>query len=221
MTTYNDMINSVLIRMREPTVATPGENDYSLLIGEFVNESKREVEDAWKWNALRTTVTVTTADGVNNYAMTVAGRDMSRWKLQHPKLSVYNVTNLAEMTRINSLVGKRALLGTTDKGQPEQYYFEGANASGDPLITFFRVPDAIYSINVEMVLPESDFTSGGEIIKIPHYPVMLSAYAKAIAERGEDNGNTHGEALQKAQLALADAIAIDVSLGNRDDWEVE
>ena len=43
--TYLELINDVLIRLRETTVAANGETTYSTLIGKFVNDAKRQVED--------------------------------------------------------------------------------------------------------------------------------------------------------------------------------
>jgi hypothetical protein len=65
--TYLQLVNSVLRRLREDEVDTVGQNSYSRLIGEFVNDAKRTVEDAWAWSALRSTLTVTTEADVFNY----------------------------------------------------------------------------------------------------------------------------------------------------------
>ena len=46
-TTYLTLVNSVLKRLLEKTVTSVSQNQYSHLIGEFVNDAKREVEDAW------------------------------------------------------------------------------------------------------------------------------------------------------------------------------
>ena len=51
--TYLQLVNSVLRRLRENEVASVTDNDYSKLIGEFVNDSNRLVEDAWDWSYLR------------------------------------------------------------------------------------------------------------------------------------------------------------------------
>ena len=78
MATSLELTNSVLKRLRESEVATYNESTISTLISDLVNEAKRKVEDAWDWNALRTTVTVTTAAGTSQYALTGAGK---RWRL--------------------------------------------------------------------------------------------------------------------------------------------
>ncbi len=52
-TTYLQIVNKVLVRLREDTVATVVENSYSTLIGALVNRVKTEMEDTWRWHALR------------------------------------------------------------------------------------------------------------------------------------------------------------------------
>ena len=71
--TYLQVVNSVLRRLREDTVSSVTENDYSTLIGDLVNTVKSEIEDAWKWNVLRNTITVNTVDGTYRYILTGSG----------------------------------------------------------------------------------------------------------------------------------------------------
>ena len=74
--TYRQIINSVLRRLREDSIVTDwagdlidatGPSDYQVLIGDFVNEVKREVEDAWDWTSLRNLVTVATVNNQTTY----------------------------------------------------------------------------------------------------------------------------------------------------------
>ena len=67
--TYLEIVNSVLIRLRENEVQSVNENSYSKLIGELVNDAKRIVEDSWDWHALRTTFTVNTVAGTFSYQL--------------------------------------------------------------------------------------------------------------------------------------------------------
>ena len=73
---YRAMINKVLRRLREDTVTADwiGElensadvDSYHKLIGDFINESKQTVEDAWSWSFLRSLKTVTTEAGTASY----------------------------------------------------------------------------------------------------------------------------------------------------------
>ena len=44
---YLSLVNSVLRRLRETEVSSVADNAYSKLIGDFVNDAKRQVEDAY------------------------------------------------------------------------------------------------------------------------------------------------------------------------------
>ena len=44
--TYLEIVNDVLTRLREPTVETVTENTLSTLVGKWVNDVKRQVNDA-------------------------------------------------------------------------------------------------------------------------------------------------------------------------------
>lgn len=209
MATYTSLINSVLTKLRSSQVAGPSSSDYAALIGSFVNETKREVEDAWKWTALRQTLNVTTSAGTSQYAITGATK---RFRLQDPKLSVYDATNYGRIHIVNQQWIKEQLLLNTNQQQPGWCAFNGFNSSGDPYVKFYPIPADTYVINFELVVPQADFTLGTEILSVPDWPVILGAYAKAIAERGEDDGRTHGEAQNNYGFALSDAIAFDASL---------
>ena len=72
--TFLELINDVLIRLRETQVSTNAETGYSTLIGKFVNDAKRQVEDAFSWNILGTDITITTVAATYQYALTGAGQ---------------------------------------------------------------------------------------------------------------------------------------------------
>jgi len=70
--TYLELVNDVLARLRETSVSTVTETTYSTLIGKFVNDAKRQIEDAFSWNVLGQTITVTTAASTAAYSLTGA-----------------------------------------------------------------------------------------------------------------------------------------------------
>ena len=72
--TYLELVNDVLTRLRETNVSTVSETSYSALIGKFVNDAKRQIEDAYTWNCLSQTVTVTTTSGTSSYSLTGVGQ---------------------------------------------------------------------------------------------------------------------------------------------------
>ena len=77
--TFLELVNKVLLRLRESPVATVqgsgNSNMYARLIGEFVNEAKAQVESAWDWSALRSTLSATTTAGVFNYELNGSGNN--------------------------------------------------------------------------------------------------------------------------------------------------
>ena len=74
--TYRELINQVLIRLREDTISSNWSgnlNDsttvsaYHKVIGSLVNDAKRTAETYHDWLVLRETVNVTTAASTKNY----------------------------------------------------------------------------------------------------------------------------------------------------------
>ena len=123
--TYIELINDVLIRLRETTVATSGETTYSTLIGKFVNDAKRQIEDSFSWNALGTTVTLTTVAATYSYSLTGAGQ-----KFQ--VMDVINTTSNVGMKNISFVeMNRYQNLVPTTNGIPQYYAFDGVDASGD------------------------------------------------------------------------------------------
>ena len=95
--TFLQLVNSVMRRLREEQATTINESDYSTLIGDFVNDAKRMVEDAWDWKSLRSDFNVTTVAGTSTYTLTGSG---NRLEILH----VYDTTNNVELRRL-SLAG--------------------------------------------------------------------------------------------------------------------
>jgi hypothetical protein len=58
--TYLNLMNSVLRRLREEEVTTVNETTYSKMAGDFINDAKTMVEQAYDWSALRETVIINT-----------------------------------------------------------------------------------------------------------------------------------------------------------------
>jgi hypothetical protein len=203
--TYLQIVNSVLRRLREAEVSSVANTDYSKLIGDFVNDAKREVEDSWNWIQLRTTIQVTTVASTWRYTLTGSG---DRSKI----LQVLNDTEDVELKRVPyKWMNKQFILQTPQEETP-MYYDVNGNTSGDMNVDLYLIPNAVEVINFNMVVPQDDLSSSTDdntSVTVPSKPVILGAYAKALAERGEDGGTQFKEALIQYEAALADAIAID------------
>ena len=67
------IINAVLPRMREGTVATSSSTVYASLVSSVLNSVKTQIEQAWAWKNLRDTFTVTVTPGTTTYSLTSSG----------------------------------------------------------------------------------------------------------------------------------------------------
>lgn len=201
--TFLEIINSVLRRLRETEVTDVNESDYSKLIGEYVNSVKKEVESAWNWTALSTTLTATTSAGVFNYTLSGSG---SRFRVS----DVINDTqNYMLQPRSVLWMNKRFLTTDATTGAPYFYSFNGVDGSGDSKVDVYPVPDGVYVIRFNVTIPQDDLASNTDVLQIPSEPVIQGALARAISERGEDGGRLSNDQYGLYRSALADEIAIE------------
>lgn len=203
MATYLDVVNNVLRRLREPTVSSVTDTDYSAMLGVFVNDAKREVEDAYDWNALSDTLTATTTVDIFNYVL-VGSRTRFR------TIDVFNETKELEMSyRTTAWMNRQFIIVDQQKGSPTYFNFNGVDVNGDTQVDVYPVPDGAYELRFNLIIPQADLVNDNDRILVPSHIVAMLAHSKAIAERGEDSGVLSSEAYQMYRLALADAVAIE------------
>jgi hypothetical protein len=201
--TYLELVNDVLVRLRESTVTTVGETAYSALIGKFVNDGKRQIEDSYSWNVLSQTITVTTASGTSSYALTGAGQ-----KFQVN--DAINTTSDVGLQNISFVRMNRNLnFATPATGVPAEFAFNGVDGSGDTKVDLYAIPDGVYTILFDLAVPQAALSADGTSVKVLDYLVTQSAYARALIERGEDGGTASSEAYALFRGMLSDAIALE------------
>jgi hypothetical protein len=201
--TYLELVNDVLVRLRESTVSTVSETTYSSLIGKFVNDAKRQIEDTYTWNCLNQTVTVTTASGTSSYSLTGSGQKFR-------VAEVLNTTSNIVLTNIAvSDMNRKLSFGTPAQSIPAQYCFSGSDSSGDTKVDIYPIPDGVYTLKFEVTIPQANLTSDSTSVKVLDYLVTQSAYARALIERGEDGGTNSSEAYALFKGMLSDAIAME------------
>ena len=164
--TYLDLINGVLRRLRENTVTTANETDYSQLVGEFVNDAKKQVELAHKWSALRTTVTLSTNVGTTNYTLTGAKQNAVL------EQGLNDTTNQYLTLRPKHFFNDNTVLNTPADGSVTDFMFNGVNSAGDLLIQVYPTPDAVETLNFDLVIPQADLSADSTTLTIPSNPVM-------------------------------------------------
>jgi hypothetical protein len=208
--TYLEIVNDVLKRLREAPVGSVSDTDYSLLIGTLVNDAKRDVENAHNWSALRTMIPVTTVNGTQEYSLTGSG---DRFVLDR----ILDTTTGYDLTKAPISWLEQQTVIHPEAGTPGWFSFSGFDSNGDAKIKFFNIPSAVFTYNVYVYVPQAELTTNTTAVKVPGYLVAQSAYARAIAERGEDSGDMSSEAQGIYKKSLADAIAIE---RNRHEEEV-
>ena len=201
--TYLELINDVLVRLRETTVSTTTETSYSTLIGKFVNDAKRQIEDAFSWNALGQTITVTTAASTAAYSLTGAGQ-----KFQ--VMDVINTTSNVGLINISFVDMNRKLNFTPLVNSiPTEFAFDGVDASYDTKVNLYPIPDGAYTIKFALTVPQATLSSGSTVVLVSDVLVAQNAYARALVERGEDGGLSSSEAYLLYKSMLSDQIALE------------
>jgi hypothetical protein len=211
--TYLDLVNDVLVRMREPQVSTVAENTVSALVGKYINDAKRQVSDAYDWDAFNTPITVSTiANTTGPYSLTGAG-------VRYKTMDVINITSFYEMQPL-SHANYDSFYYTTPtptKGLPMYYSIKGVDTNGDIKVNFWPVPDAVYNIRFSLIVPEADFTTDTSTTLLAKEPIVLGAFARALVERGEDGGLSSSEAYALYKSCMSDLIALELARSPEND----
>lgn len=206
--TFLNLVNDVLRELREPTVSTWNENDYSTLVGGWINACKREAENIWRWTALRRTFEINTTEDVVTYSLT--GTD-ERVQV----LDAWNETEETELTKTTWQYMNSLFFGdqTPQEGPAELWVPNGVNTStGAYQVDIWPVPTAAAQVlQFNVYAPQLDLDEDADVMVVPHRAVVEGALARAKHERGEDGGVSKAEQEDFMRRALADSIAIDAN----------
>ena len=201
--TYLELVNDVLVRLREPTVSTVVQTAYSTLVGKFVNDAKRQIEDAFAWNVLGQTITVSTVASTPSYSLTGAGQ-----KFQ--VMDVINTTSNVGLINISFVDMNRKLNFTPLVNSiPTEFAFDGVDGSYNTKVNLYPIPDGVYTIKFSLTVPQATLSSDATVVSVADTLVSQNAYARALVERGEDGGLSSSEAYLLYKAMLADYIALE------------
>lgn len=211
--TYLQLVNSVLTRMREPTVSTVNENVISSLVGIYVNDAKRQVADAYDWDAFNQAITVTTTPGTSaGYSLTGSG-------LRFKTTDVINTSRYYVLSPLSheDYDNFYYTIASPMQTQPMYYTIQNVDSNGDLQVKFWPVPDGAYNIRFSLVIPEDDFAFDGDTTKLAKEPIILGALARALIERGEDGGQNSSEAYAMYRNSLSDLISLELARSPEND----
>ena len=211
--TFLSLVNDVLVRLREPQVNAVTDTSLSTLIGKFVNDAKREVADAYDWDAFNTAITITTtASQYTGYSLTGAG---TRFRV----INVLDITDYGSLlpSTVNEIEKRVFSTASPQNADPSEYAFKGVDSNGDSQVMLWPIPVKTSSLRFSLVVPETDMTADSDTTKLAKEPIVLGALARALVERGEDGGLSSSECYALAKKALADVIAIELARSPEND----
>ena len=220
--TFRGLINEVLIRLREDTISSDWSGDindssdisaYQKVIGALVNESKRHVEERHDWLNLRETVDIATVNGTENYNLS-SGQEIKI-------MDAINNTTGMHLRQVGRTYINTVTFPSQNTGEPLYYGFNGSDASNNLKVDLSPVPTEAHTISFDILKYQAELAEAATVIKVPEKPVILGAWARAIAERGEDGGTQSSIMAIEASEALKQAIMRDS--GNtkyETDWTI-
>lgn len=204
--TYLECVNEVLRRLRENAVSSVNQTAYSRLVGYYINDAKRQVEDAWNWDSLSVSLPVVTTPGTTTYTVTGSG-------IRQKDINV-NITTSGNQASVRQVPSKwiqdQRQLTTVQSSRPNYFAWVG-NDGTDSKVEVFPTPDGTYTLMFNMTVPQVNLSADGDILMVASEPVIAGAFARALVERGEDGGLNSAEAYSLFKSVLSDYIAIEVS----------
>lgn len=222
--TYLQIINRVLERLRESSVAAYNSTDYSTFIAGLVNQVKSEIEDAWHWHALRDTFSVTCEDGVVHYALADTGMNaviLEGWNVTQGR-SLLTRGSGKDFNLKFFGIGGNAL----DTGSPLQFIQNGLDDNYDIALDVWPVPTTghLDTLKFNVYVPQADLAADATVPLVPQNVLIEETIARAFAERGEEGApqTQPGMGSFIRSDLLAQAVMRDQGADPTEtDWEVE
>ncbi len=205
MYTLVQLVNKVLLRLREDPVANCNDTTYSQLICEYVNQAKEELENMWDWSALRSNISIVLGTDGTTTDVALTGTNQ-RTKIK----AVYNNTQDYQLQKVSREYMNRLILTNDDiAGEPKYYTTAGIDSSGQIKLKLYPASETADTLTVSVIKPEAELVNDTDTTVLPHLPLVLKAYTLAVSERGEDGGAGWEETAQATSVAIGDAILQD------------
>lgn len=203
--TYLNLVNNVLRRLREETTSNVNDTIFNTMVGDFVNDAKQLVEEACDWSGLRSTISLQTVVGTNQYSLAGTGDNVKVF-------SVINDTSNTFVTyQTKDWFNNALYLQEERSGSPLYYTFDGLDSSQDTRILLNPKPSTIETLRFDVTKRQPELVNNTDVLLVPSKPVIHLAVALLARERGETGGTSTVEYFSIADRYLSDAIAIDAA----------
>ena len=226
-----DLVNKMLLRLRENSVSTVSETDYAQLLGQFVNDAKADMEDLnHTWSAYETEIDISILnDGTRTYDLAATNdrsfliRDSEEDRLP----AAYDITS-GEVGQLfdaplKDIRKHRALTNTiNDVEIPKLFAIQADTDAGDGWkIHLLWGSNTARSWRMYWYVPQDDLeldgTDNSTEILLPSRPVELRAMFYALNERGEEMGTPGGIAFARSKDSISAALETDMQVQKKSD----
>lgn len=203
------VVNTVLEKLREGTVASTTENPYATMILQFVKETYDEIAKQAEWTWLRQQVTLTGAQ--LNAGYTYASKDQPNPNV----IDLWDANLKYRIKKADSLKVAQFMAQVNPQVTGPAYMWYVAPYSltvTDPTLKVWpRVPDTnVFTLTLEVMQDvRGDAVTDTTELNCPGFLLVLGAYEKALMERDGDTAQQ-----QKAASAYTMAVASQVSMDN-------
>ncbi len=203
--TYLNLVNNVLRRLREETTNNVNDTIFNTMVGDFVNDAKQLVEESHDWSGLRSTISLQTVVGTNQYSLAGTGDNVKVF-------SVINDTSNTFVTyQTKDWFNNALYLQEERSGSPLYYTFDGLDSSQDTRILLNPKPSTVETLRFDVTKRQPELVNNTDVLLVPSKPVIHLAVALLARERGETGGTSTVEYFSIADRYLSDAIAIDAA----------
>ena len=223
--TYLNLVNDVLLELRESAVTTVNYTNYSTLVAKWINDAKRIVEGAWDWQPLNYLVTLTINPNQTTYDLTQLNPQLTeRARIRkNPQSMTHGAYTLSfdisyptpgqlfhmpadwiheQVDRVPvAITSTRPLYFGLEK------YNNGTNTGLQCIL--WEVPTQTRTWHLYFCNPQADLVNDTDVMYVPWEPVEKIALDYALNERGEELGEPGTTIDQRVQQHLSQAIGID------------
>lgn len=201
--TYLELVNAVLVRLREDTITSvSGSDDVVVnLVKEFVNDAKKVVEESHAWTALSTEWEQSSTIGDEYLVLTDSARHVI---IDYIYDSEGNKLKLSDKESL-----RRKALQLSTNNTPTKYIVDGKDSVGDLRLRVCPTPKEVKTYTIFGYQSTPALSEDTDRLVVPSQPVIYTAQALAARERGEVGGQSPSELMAIAKQSLSDAIATD------------
>lgn len=228
MATQLQTVNAVLRRLRESTVSTVDANDYSILIAEFINDAKAELEDMWFWTVNETEVTDTILgdSSTTTYDITETTDRSFLIRRYDDNMPMAWDTTSGENQQLYDIPYK-SLLAQRNEAQtalpaierPNEFALTPDSDGRGWTIELLQAATEARTWKTYWYIPQADLAVDGTAdsteILLPSRPIFLMALYFAQYERGEAQPGGYEE--KRAHTAAAAAMELDMQTHKKSD----